>query len=74
MIHGIYVKSRPKGYWHLVSITLSAFAAETDISDISKKAKDEGKENIEVGFQVFESDFHIPEYLTELKTHTLLYN
>ena len=74
MIHGIYVKSRPRGSWHLVSVTLSVAAAELDISDIAKKAKAEGKENIEVGFQVYDSDFHIPEYLTELKNHTLLYN
>lgn len=73
MIHGIYIKNRPKGTWQLVSVALSPEAVQLDITNITKKAKEDGKE-LQVGFQIFETDFHIPEYLSELKDQKLIYN
>jgi hypothetical protein len=74
MIHGIYFKNRPKGNWQLVSIAMSPEAVSFDIDELSKKAKKDGKEYFEVGFQVFESDLHIPEFLKVLKEQKLMYN
>lgn len=74
MIHGIYLKSRPKGNWQLVSIAISPEAVSFDIDKLAEKAKKEGKEYFELGFQVFESDLHIPEFLKELKDQKLMYN
>lgn len=74
MIHGIYIKNRPRGSWQLISIALSAEAVSQDISKITKQAEDEGKEGFQVGFQIFESELHIPEYLKELKEQKLIYN
>jgi hypothetical protein len=74
MIHGIYVKNRPKGTWQLVSVALSAEAVNQDISKITKQAEQEGKEGFQVGFQIFDSEYHIPEYLKELKEQKLVYN
>jgi len=74
MIHGIYLKNRPKGNWQLISIAISPEAVSTDINELIKKAKKDGKEYFEVGFQVFESDLHIPEFLKSLKDQKLTYN
>lgn len=70
----IYLKNRPKGNWQLVSIAISPEAVSFNIDELSKKAKKEGKEYFEIGFQVFESDLHIPEFLTSLKDQKLMYN
>jgi len=74
MIHGIYIKNRPKGSWQLVSIAISAEAVNQDIHKITKQAQKEGKTDIQVGFQIFESEYNIPEFLKELKEQKLIYN
>lgn len=74
MIHGIYLKNRPKSKWHLVSIAASPEAAAQDISEVLKQAKAEGNEQAEAAEQVFESAFWIPHYLNEIKDQKPMYN
>ena len=74
MIHGIYLKSRPKAKWHLVSVTASPEAASVDLDQFLKQAKLEGNEKAEVASQVFDSGFWIPEFLDEIKRQKPLYN
>lgn len=73
-IHGIYLKSRPKGKWHLVSVAVSPEAANLEIDEALKHARNQGNDNAEAAIQIFESSFHIPELLTEVKTQKPLYN
>lgn len=74
MIHGIYVKSKPKNKWQLFSVTVSAEVAMQDAQEAELKAKLEGNDNVKVAIQSFESSFHIPEYLSEVKNQTPLFN
>lgn len=73
MFHGVYIKSRPKGKWHLVSITVSPEMASNDLESILKQAKLEDNE-VRACIQIYESAFHIPEFLSEVKEQKLLYN
>ncbi len=74
MIHGVYVKNKPKGRWQLISLTASAEAASNEITKAKEQAKLEGYEQAEVGIQIFESFFHIPESLSALKNHKIMFN
>jgi hypothetical protein len=74
MIHGIYLKSRPKGKWHLVSVAASPEAASHDIDEVLKQAKLEGNENAEAASRCFDTSFHIPESLFEIKSPKPMYN
>lgn len=74
MIHGIYQKSRPKGKWHLISVAISVEAAVYDKNKLTKQAELEGNNQIEVAIQIFDSAFHIPEFLSQIKEQKLLYN
>lgn len=74
MIHGIYLRSRPKNKWQLVSVAPSPEVAAKDMEDTLKQAKADGNELAEVAEQVFDSAFWIPHYLTELKNQKPMYN
>jgi len=74
MFHVIYVKSRPKGKWHLVSISMSPEAASGEMISILKQAKTEDNSDIQACIQSFQSAFYIPEILSEIKEEKLLYN
>lgn len=74
MIHGIYVKSKPKNKWHLVSQTISAEMANKEVEAFKKLAIEEGNEQAEVAIQVFDSAFFIPQFLNELKDRKPQYN
>ncbi len=74
MIHGIYLKSRPKNKWHLVSYAISAEAANHELEEVKKQAIEEGNERAEVAVQVFDSLFWIPEYMTEIKEQKPSFN
>lgn len=74
MIHGIYLKSRPKNKWHLVSYAISAEAASAELEEVKKQAISEGNEQAEVAVQVFDSLFWIPEYMTEIKEQKPSFN
>lgn len=74
MIHGVYVKSRPKGKWHLVSISLSPEMAAHDADIIIKQAEKEGNLQVKAAVQYFESSFHIPEVLSEIKEQKSMLN
>lgn len=74
MIHGIYVKSRPKNKWHLVSVAISIEAANYDLNEAIKQAKLTGNDDAEAAIQLFDSAFHIPEFLSEMKQFKPMYN
>lgn len=74
MIHGIYLKSKPKNKWHLVSYAISADAALLEQEEIKKQAIQEGNERAEVAIQIFDTAFWIPEYVDEIKDQKPLYN
>lgn len=74
MIHGIYLKSKPKNKWHLVSLAISAEAANLELEELKKQAIEDGNDKAEVAVQVFESSFWIPEYVTEIKEQKPLFN
>lgn len=74
MVHAIYLKSRPKGKWYLVSLTSSPEAATWDRDDALKAAQSEGNDQAEATIQVFDSAFFVPEVLNEVKKQPLLYN
>lgn len=74
MIHGIYVKNTPKSKWHLVSVAISPEAANFDVEQAEKQNKLSGRDEAQVGVQMFDSAFHIPEYLDDLKEYKPLYN
>ncbi len=74
VIHGIYVKSTPKSKWHLVSLAISPEAANFDVEQCRKQNELAGRNGAQVAVQLFESAFHIPEYLDEVKDTKPLYN
>lgn len=74
MIHGIYLKSKPKNKWHLVSLAMSAEAANLEIEAFKKQAIEEGNDKAEVAVQIFDSNFWIPEYVDEIKEQKPLFN
>jgi hypothetical protein len=74
MIHGIYLKTRPKGTWHLVTTTESPESANHDLSLAIQQAKDEGNEFVEGKIQIFESSFWIPQFLYSVKETKPMYN
>ncbi len=74
MIHGIYLRSKPKASWRLVSVAASAEAATYDLKTFLEQAQKEGNEQAEVAVQVYDTDFYIPEILREIKEQKILYN
>lgn len=74
VIHGIYLKSRPKGKWHLISVAISAEAAQLEIDETLKIALRQGNEKAEAGVQIYDCAFHIPELLSDLKDQKIMYN
>lgn len=74
MIHGIYLKSRPKNKWHLVSVAVSPEAANYEVDAVKKQAAADGNDVAQVAVQIFESSFWIPEYVDEIKEQTPLFN
>lgn len=74
MIHGIYLKIRPKGMWRLVSIATSPEAASQDYSSLLKQINLEGNTDMQVAIQSFESTYNMPELLKKVKEQKLLFN
>ena len=74
MIHGIYVKSRPKNKWHLFSTAISPEAAIYEIDEAKRQSIIEGIENPQVAIKVFDTDFWIPEYIEDIKDQKPLFN
>lgn len=74
MIHGIYLRTKPKNKWHLVSITLSPEDACNNIQEVLKQAQLEGNEQAQAVSQVFDSAFWIPHYLNEVKAQKSMHN
>lgn len=74
IIHGIYLKTRVKGIWHLFSVATTAEAATTELDKVLKEERAKGNDEAEVACQTFESIFNIPELLREVKNQKPLYN
>lgn len=74
MIHGIYLKNKPKSKWHLVSVSTSPEAANKEADVFKKQASLEGHNEAQVGIQIFDSMFWIPEYVDEIKERKPLFN
>lgn len=74
MIHAIYQRSRPKNKWHLVSLAMSAEAANMEVATFKKQAADEGNDLTEVAMRIFESSFWIPEYVDDIKDQKPMFN
>lgn len=74
MIHAIYLKSRPKNKWHLVSYAMTAEAANIELEEFKQEAIQKGNEHAEAAIQTFDSIFWIPEYITEIKEQKPLLN
>lgn len=66
MIHGIYLRSNHKNKWHLVSMAISAEAANHEINEVRKQAVLDGKETAEVAMKIFDSSLWVPEYINEI--------
>lgn len=74
MIHGIYLKTKPKNKWHLFSVAISSEAANHEVSECKKQAELEGNEEAQVAVQLFDSVFWIPEYVDNIKDRPPLFN
>jgi hypothetical protein len=74
MVHGIYVKNRPKSKWQLISVKLSAEGALKVLDNALKQAEIDGFTEAKGAIQIFESAFYIPETLKEIKDQKLIYN
>ncbi|CAB4196959.1 hypothetical protein UFOVP1290_479 [uncultured Caudovirales phage] len=74
MIHGIYVKNRPKSKWKLFSITTSQECVVQELDAALKAAHLQGNENAEVATKIFESSFYIPEQLSTITDQKPLFN
>jgi hypothetical protein len=74
MIYGIYLKSKPKNKWQLMSVATSQEMAVNDLKETLKQAHAEGNEQVMVAEQLFDSAFWIPHYLDNVKEQKILYN
>jgi hypothetical protein len=74
MVHGVYLKTRPQGKWHLVSVAISPEAAVIDSDEVLKDALNMGNEKAQIAIQSYDSMFHIPELLSRVKEQKLLFN
>lgn len=74
MFHGIYLKSRPKSKWQLVSIAISPEGAAQELDQALKQAHLEGLQDAKVAEQLFDSAFWIPHYLNDVKECKPMYN
>jgi hypothetical protein len=74
MVHGVYLKNRPKSKWHLVSVASSIEKAQKEVDLYLQQAKLEGFDNAEVAIQAFDSSFYIPEYLSSVKEQKPMLN
>lgn len=72
--YGIYLKTRPKSKWQLVSVAVTAEGAAFDMKEALDQAKAEGNEQAEVKTQFFDTSFFIPHYLNEVKETKPMYN
>lgn len=74
MVHGIYLKNKPKSKWHLVSIVMTVEKAMKEKNSCLDQAKLEGYDDAEAVIQTFDSAFYIPEYLSTIKDQKMLLN
>lgn len=75
MIHGVYIRNRPKGIWYLMTVSASAEIAKQDKENVLGEALRSGNEEAQARIQTFDSAWFIPESLKEIKEDSkLLYN
>lgn len=75
MIHGVYLRNKPKALWHLISVSVSAEVATKDRDAALKAAIQGGNDEAQAAIQTFDSIWFLPESVKEIKeTSKLLYN
>lgn len=74
MVHGIYLKSRPKSSWRLVNVAISAEGALIYLNKALDQAHADGNDLAEGTIQSFTTAFNIPEILHTVKDQKLIYN
>jgi len=74
MIHGIYIKNKPKNKWHLISLTASPEAAKVNSEKALEDAIEHGYADAQSIVQIFDAGDYIPEVLREVKDQKLMYN
>lgn len=73
-VHGVYLKTRPKGKWHLVSIAMSPELASIESDEVLKTALSQGNDQAQSAIQIYDSIFNVPELLSNIKEQKLLFN
>lgn len=75
MIHGVYLRNKPKALWHLISVSVSAEVATKDRDAALKAAIQGGNIGAQAAIQTFDSVWFLPESVKEIKeSGKLLYN
>lgn len=74
MIHGVYLKTKPNGKWHLVTVSVSPETAISQSNIALKNAVNMGNEQAQSAIQSYDSPVHIPELLSHIKEQKLLFN
>lgn len=72
MIHGVYIRTKPKYKWYLFSITPSSETATKELQQAIREAQKGGNILGEAAIQVFDSQLFIPELLSEIKEQKAL--
>lgn len=72
MIHGVYIRTKPKHKWYLFSITPSSETATKELQQAIREAQKGGNILGEAAIQVFDSQLFIPELLSEIKEQKAL--
>ena len=74
MLHGVYIKRRPKSTWYLMSLATNLEKALKEVDKLLEKAKQEGNDKALVGIEVFDNAFYVPEIIKELSSQSQIYN
>ena len=72
--HGVYLRMKPTRHWLLMTTVYSAEEAQRELDKYVDKAKADGHDKAEGAIQSFDSPFHIPEFITNIKRSKVLYN
>lgn len=74
MLHGVYLRTKPKKKWLLMTTVYSAEEARRELDKYVDKAKANGNNQAEGAIQSFDTSFAIPEIITDIKPSKVLYN
>ena len=74
MIYCLYVRTRPKGNWYVLSSSTSLEMINQDRNKVIEQARKENNFDIETGLQQYETKMHIPDFIPELKEQKIVFN